>query len=97
MAATDDRLLTAAEEIQLAKRIERGDLVAKREMIERNLRLVFAIAHLSVVALRFREPDAKRAYRVPLSVKVRGMPWMNSLKRGLGRGSTLGLSVPPPA
>src|SRR4051795_12693584 len=41
MAATDERLLTAAEEIQLAKRIERGDLTAKRAMIERNLRLVY--------------------------------------------------------
>src|SRR4051812_46765532 len=45
MAAMDDRLLTAAEEIQLAKRIERGDLAAKREMIERNLRLVYSLAH----------------------------------------------------
>jgi RNA polymerase primary sigma factor len=44
MAGTDDRLLTAAEEIQLAKRIERGDLAAKREMIERNLRLVQSLA-----------------------------------------------------
>ena len=44
MAGTDDRLLTAAEEIQLAKRIERGDLAAKREMIERNLRLVYSLA-----------------------------------------------------
>jgi RNA polymerase primary sigma factor len=44
MPATDDRLLTAAEEIQLAKRIERGDLAAKREMIERNLRLVHSLA-----------------------------------------------------
>ena len=44
MAGTDDRLLTAAEEIQLAKRIERGDLAAKREMIERNLRLVHSLA-----------------------------------------------------
>jgi RNA polymerase primary sigma factor len=44
MAATDDRLLTAAEEIRLAKRIERGDLAAKREMIERNLRLVHSLA-----------------------------------------------------
>jgi APA family basic amino acid/polyamine antiporter len=34
--------------------------------------LVFAIAHLSVVALRFREPDAPRVYRVPLSVSIRG-------------------------
>jgi RNA polymerase primary sigma factor len=44
MAATDDRLLTAAEEIELAKRIERGDLAAKREMVERNLRLVYSLA-----------------------------------------------------
>lgn len=34
--------------------------------------LVFAVAHLSVVALRFREPDAQRAYRVPLSLTIRG-------------------------
>jgi RNA polymerase primary sigma factor len=44
MTRGDDRLLTAAEEIRLAKRIERGDLAAKREMIERNLGLVFSIA-----------------------------------------------------
>jgi len=44
MAATADRLLTAAEEIQLAKRIERGELAAKREMIERNRRLVHSLA-----------------------------------------------------
>jgi RNA polymerase primary sigma factor len=34
------RLLTPAEEIELAKRIEKGDLVAKQRMIEANLRLV---------------------------------------------------------
>ena len=38
------KLLTAAEEVSLAKRIERGDLVAKRRMIESNLRLVVSIA-----------------------------------------------------
>jgi RNA polymerase primary sigma factor len=37
-------VLTAAEEVRLAKRIERGDLRAKEEMIERNLRLVFMLA-----------------------------------------------------
>jgi RNA polymerase primary sigma factor len=44
MVGIDGRLLTAAEEIRLAKRIERGDLTAKREMIERNLRLVRSLA-----------------------------------------------------
>ncbi len=37
-------LLTAAEEVELSKRIERGDLAAKRQMIESNLRLVVSIA-----------------------------------------------------
>jgi RNA polymerase primary sigma factor len=38
------RLLTPAEEIELAKRCERGDLVAKERMINSNLRLVVSIA-----------------------------------------------------
>jgi RNA polymerase primary sigma factor len=37
-------LLTAAEEIELAKRIERGDLAAKDRMINANLRLVVSQA-----------------------------------------------------
>jgi RNA polymerase primary sigma factor len=38
------RLLTAAEEVELAKRIERGDRQAKERMINSNLRLVVSIA-----------------------------------------------------
>src|SRR6188508_1150883 len=38
------RLLTAAQEVELSKRIERGDLAAKEKMVESNLRLVVSIA-----------------------------------------------------
>ncbi|HEX8859364.1 MAG TPA: sigma-70 family RNA polymerase sigma factor, partial [Actinomycetes bacterium] len=37
-------LLTAAEEVDLAKRIERGDMEAKERMINSNLRLVVSLA-----------------------------------------------------
>ena len=37
-------LLTAEEEVSLAKRIERGDMGAKQHMVEANLRLVVSIA-----------------------------------------------------
>jgi RNA polymerase primary sigma factor len=42
--ASRHRLLTAAQEVTLAKRIERGDELAKTEMIQSNLRLVVSIA-----------------------------------------------------
>jgi basic amino acid/polyamine antiporter, APA family len=34
--------------------------------------IAFSIAHLSVIALRFREPDRPSAFRVPISVGIRG-------------------------
>ena len=43
-AAGRHKLLTAADEVMLAKRIERGDLAAKERMINSNLRLVVSIA-----------------------------------------------------
>src|SRR6201985_2733139 len=48
-------LLTADQEVYLAKRIERGDMIAKTQMIEANLRLVVSIAEGSLGrALSFR-------------------------------------------
>ena len=38
------RLLTARQEVELAKRIERGDMRAKERLVEANLRLVVHIA-----------------------------------------------------
>src|SRR5262245_63821128 len=43
-AAGRHKLLTAADEVALAKRIERGDLAAKEKMINSNLRLAVSIA-----------------------------------------------------
>jgi RNA polymerase primary sigma factor len=54
------KLLTAAEEVMLAKRIERGDPTAKRHMIESNLRLVVSI------------PKGYRGLRVPSSDLIQG-------------------------
>jgi basic amino acid/polyamine antiporter, APA family len=34
--------------------------------------IAFSIAHLAVIRLRFREPDRPSAFRVPLSVPIRG-------------------------
>jgi RNA polymerase primary sigma factor len=48
--AARTRLLTAAEELELARRIERGDLRARERMIEANLLLVVSVAK------RYRHP-----------------------------------------
>lgn len=44
LASADARLLTAQEEVALARRIRDGDLDAQRRMVEANLRLVISIA-----------------------------------------------------
>ncbi len=59
--------------------------------------LAFTLAHLSVIVLRFREPDRPRPFRVPLSVPVgRGaIPLPAALGALLGRGG-LGERRRPP-
>jgi RNA polymerase primary sigma factor len=52
-------LLTAKQEIELAKRIERGDLDAKEHMIEANLRLV---VHVAKRYRRDREGDGALSF-----------------------------------
>jgi APA family basic amino acid/polyamine antiporter len=51
--------------------------------------LAFTLAHLSVVVLRFREPDRPSAFRVPLSVRVRGgsIPIPSALGALFGAGA----------
>ena len=34
--------------------------------------IAFSLAHLSVCVLRFKEPDRRRAFKVPLNMQVRG-------------------------
>jgi len=43
-AVGSHKLLTKAEEVQLAKRIEKGDQLARQKMVESNLRLAISIA-----------------------------------------------------
>jgi len=51
--------------------------------------LAFTLAHLSVVVLRYREPERKRAFRVPLNVRVGGgdLPLPSALGAIVGAAS----------
>jgi APA family basic amino acid/polyamine antiporter len=49
--------------------------------------LSFTVAHVSIIALRLREPDRDRPYRAPWNVKVRGRPVpMTAMLGALGTG-----------
>jgi basic amino acid/polyamine antiporter, APA family len=57
--------------------------------------LAFTLAHLSVVVLRYREPDRKRPFRVPLNVRVGGgdLPLPSVLGAVLGAASWVAVIV----
>jgi APA family basic amino acid/polyamine antiporter len=47
-----------------------GDLEFLAGIFAFGAMLVFAIAHVSVIAMRFREPEARRVYRMPFSIPL---------------------------
>jgi basic amino acid/polyamine antiporter, APA family len=57
--------------------------------------LAFTLAHLSVVVLRYREPDRPRAFRVPLNVRVGGglLPLPSAVGALLGAASWVSVIV----
>jgi basic amino acid/polyamine antiporter, APA family len=53
------------------------------------------IAHLSIVVLRYKEPDGRRPYRIPLGIRVRGgdLPLLAVVGGVLSAGAWVGLVV----
>ena len=59
--------------------------------------LAFTLAHLSVIVLRFTEPDRPRAFRIPLNVPVAGASVPLPAVLGVLLGVTAWVSVRGPA
>jgi basic amino acid/polyamine antiporter, APA family len=57
--------------------------------------IAFSLAHLSVCALRFKEPDRRRPFKVPFNVKIRGaeLPLPAALGAVLSVGGWIGTLV----
>jgi RNA polymerase primary sigma factor len=94
--ASRHRLLNAAEELELARRIERGDFEAKERMVNSNLRLVVSIAkhyqgqHVPLVdliqegMLGLIRAVEKFDWRRGLKFSTYATPWVRqSIERGI--------------
>ena len=73
-------LLTAAKETELAQRIERGDLEAKDELIESNLRLVVSLAKRYQVSTQMTLLDLVQEGMLGLIRAAEKYDWRRGLK-----------------
>ena len=99
-------LLTADQEVYLAKRIERGDMTAKTQMIEANLRLVVSIAKgylgrglsfLDLIQEGSLGPDpGGREVRLPQGVQVLDLRHLVDPPGGHARDRRQGAHDPDP-
>jgi RNA polymerase primary sigma factor len=74
------RLLTGREELELAKRIEQGDLDAKEKMITHNLRLVVSIAKRYQVSLNMTLLDLVQEGTLGLIRAAEKFDWRRGFK-----------------
>jgi RNA polymerase primary sigma factor len=73
-------LLSAADEIELAKRIERGDLQAKEKLISSNLRLVVSIARRYQISTQLTLLDLVQEGMLGLIRAAEKFDWRRGLK-----------------
>ncbi len=74
------RLLTGPEELELAKRIEQGDLGAKEQLITHNLRLVVSIAKRYQVSLNMTLLDLIQEGTLGLIRAAEKFDWRRGFK-----------------